>query len=212
MRSKSLPSSSTIGHSAPSAPVTVSTGPRAHGVTGSAHGPITTAASSRASTATTSVRGRLRRRTASRGYCNALQWPDVVVRPSRCSRRFVIRCRCQRRTASRDLAASQDRRDQRSRMGNHRTHDRDSRQLEVRRRAAPRSYCGGVPTVAYRITSPDGLAGFQSMPTFTSHLTDDRLRSRATSTFTARSCSRCRRPIGCSTSAPAVRPNPTIGH
>src|SRR5580692_13216076 len=40
-------------------------------------------------------------------------------------------------------------------------------------------YCGGVPTVAYRLSSPDGLAGFQSLPAILSHYSDDKFSIQA---------------------------------
>jgi len=34
-------------------------------------------------------------------------------------------------------------------------------------------YCGGTPSLVYRLSSPDGLAGFQSLPQFGWHWSDD---------------------------------------
>ncbi|HEX4452700.1 MAG TPA: hypothetical protein VH143_17610 [Kofleriaceae bacterium] len=72
-------------------------------------------------------------------------------------------------------------------------------------------YCGGVPTVAYRISSPDGLAGFQSMPAFTSHYSDDKISMQSYERFHCKIMQPMSPADWLQYVAPAVRPNPTIG-
>ncbi|HEY1817972.1 MAG TPA: hypothetical protein VGG74_36770 [Kofleriaceae bacterium] len=72
-------------------------------------------------------------------------------------------------------------------------------------------YCGGVPTVAYRITSPDGLSGYQSMPTFTSHYSDDKISIQSYQHFHCKVMQPMSPADWLQYLAPAVRPNPTIG-
>jgi hypothetical protein len=72
-------------------------------------------------------------------------------------------------------------------------------------------YCGGVPTVAYRMSSPDGLAGFQSMPTFTSHYSDDKIWMQSFEKFHCKIMQPMSPADWLQYLAPAVRPNPTLG-
>ncbi|HEY1552079.1 MAG TPA: hypothetical protein VGG28_29835 [Kofleriaceae bacterium] len=72
-------------------------------------------------------------------------------------------------------------------------------------------YCGGVPSIAYRITSPDGLAGFQSMPTFVSHYSDDKISIQSYQHFHCKIMQVMSPTDWLQYIVPAVRPNPTLG-
>ena len=72
-------------------------------------------------------------------------------------------------------------------------------------------YCGSVPTVAYRITSPDGLAGYQSMPAFVSHYSDDKISIQGYQHFHCKIMQPMSPADWLQYLAPAVRPNPTLG-
>ncbi len=72
-------------------------------------------------------------------------------------------------------------------------------------------YCGGVPTVAYRVTSPDGRAGYQSMPAFVSHWSDDPINLKTFRQFHCKLMQPMAPADWLQYLAPAVRPNPTIG-
>jgi hypothetical protein len=72
-------------------------------------------------------------------------------------------------------------------------------------------YCGGVPTIAYRISSPDGLAGFQSLPAILSHYSDDKFSIQAYQKFHCKVMQPMSATDWLQYLAPAVRPNPTLG-
>jgi hypothetical protein len=72
-------------------------------------------------------------------------------------------------------------------------------------------YCGGIPAVAYRITSPDGLAGFQALPQFVWHWSDDASNLKIYRQAHCKVMEAMTPTDFLNYVAPAVRPNPTIG-
>jgi hypothetical protein len=71
--------------------------------------------------------------------------------------------------------------------------------------------CGGAPTIAYRVSSPDGLAGFQSLPTFIWHSSDDPSNVKSYRQFHCKVMDAMTPAEFLTYLAPAIRPNPTIG-
>ncbi|MEP6865115.1 MAG: hypothetical protein ABJE66_31145 [Deltaproteobacteria bacterium] len=72
-------------------------------------------------------------------------------------------------------------------------------------------YCGGVPTVAYRISSPDGLSGFQALPSFVWHWSDDASNLKIYRQAHCKTMEAMSPTDFLSYVAPSIRPNPTLG-
>jgi hypothetical protein len=72
-------------------------------------------------------------------------------------------------------------------------------------------YCGGVPEVVFRITSPDGLAGYQSMPSFGSHWSDNPIFIASYKKFHCKIAEPMSPADFLKYVAPLIRPEPTIG-
>ena len=71
--------------------------------------------------------------------------------------------------------------------------------------------CDVLPSVAYRITSPDGLAGFQSLPTFAWHWSDDPKNLDGYRKFHCKLMEPMTATDFLNYVLPAIRPNPTAG-
>jgi hypothetical protein len=72
-------------------------------------------------------------------------------------------------------------------------------------------YCGASPSIAYRLTSPDGLAGYQVLPQFIWHSSDDPLFLKAFRQFHCKIMDPMTPAEFLTYVAPAIRPAPAIG-
>ena len=71
--------------------------------------------------------------------------------------------------------------------------------------------CGTLPTIAYRLTSPDGLAGVQAMPQFGWHTSNNSTMLASFQKFHCKIMDQMTPAAFLAYIVPAIRPEPTIG-